>query len=63
MTIEDLIKKLVAYRVEHGNVVLYSRKSDGSSSWNSPVKPIIKLENPWPKLKEPQHFITIDAGY
>jgi hypothetical protein len=63
MNIDILIKKLIEYRHNHGNVVLYSQKDDGQSSWNSPMTLSIQVQNPWPKLDKPQHFIAVDAGY
>lgn len=63
MSIDILIKKLIEYRNKHGNVMLYSQKQDGNSSWNSPMQLSIEVKNPWPKLDKPQHFIDVNAGY
>lgn len=62
MTITDLIAQLQVYRDKHGNVTLYSTKSDGRSSWNSPIQVEIIYKSSWPD-KTPHHYISLEAGY
>ena len=63
MTITDLIAQLHVYRDKHGNVTLYSQKSDGYSSWNSPIRVEIIYKSSWPDKHNPHHYISVTNGY
>ena len=61
MLINDFIQELIDYRNIHGNVKLYSEKTDGRSTWHSPIVTEIILRKDNSHIK--RHFIKLDAGY
>lgn len=64
MRISELIKYLQKYQNDFGDVVLYSQKSDGRSTWNSPIKAKLTREDYWPdKPRQDKTYLLLDAGY
>ena len=57
MTITALINLLRAYREMHGDVILYSEKDDGRSSWVSKIVTSLR------KDKHGRHLFSVTAGY
>ena len=63
MKISELIKQLEEYQKKNGDVILYSEKDDGRSSWVSLIKPKLEFCATYPDLKVMKHFISVTGGY
>lgn len=63
MRVSELISKLEKFKQEHDDVLLYSEKEDGRSSWISPANLSIEYKGRYPNFKDKKYVIDLASGY
>ena len=62
MKVSEFISYLQLYKNTYGDVMLYSEKDDGRSTWVSPMTLNLKLQRR-AKKEAAHHVITVNEGY
>jgi hypothetical protein len=62
MKVSELIHRLEAYKAVMGDIILYSEKEDGRTTWSSPITLDIVCKQ-LTKKQPKQHYITVNGGY